>query len=86
MESTKERIRTVLRVAWLEGKRNLVLAAMGCGAFKNPPRQVAGLFRGVLIGEEEFRGRFEGVWFAVIERGGTGNFAIFKDVLDGFEI
>jgi uncharacterized protein (TIGR02452 family) len=86
VESTRERIRTVLRVAWLEGKRNLVLAAMGCGAFRNPPRQVAGLFRGVLVGEEEFRGRFEGVWFAVIERGGTGNFAIFKDVLDGLEI
>jgi hypothetical protein len=39
-----------------------------------------------LVGEEEFRGRFEGVWFAVIERGGTGKFAIFKDVLDGLEI
>ena len=86
VESTKERIRTVLRVASLEGKRNLVLAAMGCGAFKNPPRQVAGLFRGVFGGEEEFRGRFDGIWFAVIERGGTSNYAIFKDVLDGMEI
>ena len=85
MESTKERIRTVLRVAWLEGKKNLVLAAMGCGAFKNPPRHVAELFREVLAGEE-FRGRFEGIWFGVIERAGTGNYAIFKEVLDELEI
>ena len=86
VESTRERIRTVLRVASAEGKRNLVLAAMGCGAFRNPPRAVARLFRGVLVEEQEFRGRFEGVWFAVIERGGTGNYAIFKEILDGLEI
>jgi hypothetical protein len=78
VKSMRERIHTVLRVAW--GGRNLVLAAMGCEAFCNPPRAVATLFRGVLL-REEFRERFEGVWFAVIERGGTGYFAIFKDVL-----
>lgn len=76
----------MLRIACLEGKKNLVLAAMGCGAFHNPPQAVAKLFRGILVEEEEFKGRFEGVWFAVIERAGTGNFAIFREILDGLEI
>jgi len=39
-----------------------------------------------VLREEEFRARFEGIWFAVIERGGTLNYAIFKEVLDGLEI
>ena len=79
-----EKIRTILRIAAHEGRRNLVLGAFGCGAFGNPPTAVAGFFKDVLQ-EIEFRGRFEVVWFAVIERSGSQNFAIFKDALDGME-
>ena len=37
-DDTRERIRSLLRVAALEGKKNLVLSALGCGAFRNPPK------------------------------------------------
>jgi uncharacterized protein (TIGR02452 family) len=84
-ESMKERMRTMVRVAALEGRKNLVLGAFGCGAFANPPMGVARGFKAVLE-EEEFKARFEGIWFAVIERGGTENYAVFKEVLDGMEI
>ena len=84
-EDTRERIRTVLRVAAAEGRKNLVLSALGCGAFKNPPRAVAVLFRDVLR-EREFGGRFEGIWFSVIERSGSGNYEVFNQILDGMEI
>lgn len=84
-DDMKERIKTMLRVSALEKRKNLVLGAFGCGAFMNPPNIVAALFKAVLE-EEEFKGRFEGIWFAVIERGGSGNFSVFKEVLDGLEV
>jgi uncharacterized protein (TIGR02452 family) len=83
-KSMMERIRTILRIAAHEGRRNLVLGAFGCGVYGNPPKTVAAFFAAVFK-EEEFKGRFEGIWFAVIERGGSQNFAVFKEALDGME-
>lgn len=80
-----EKIRSLLRIAALENKKNLVLGALGCGAFRNPPHSVAKIFKAVL-GEAEFTGRFEGIWFSVIERSGSENYKIFKDTLDGMQI
>lgn len=82
--STIERVRTILRIAVVEGRQNLVLGSLGCGAFHNPPKSVARIFK-MVFGEEEFRGRFMGVWFAVIERGGSENYEVFKEILDGME-
>jgi uncharacterized protein (TIGR02452 family) len=84
-ESMVERVRTVLRIATDQGRESLVLGSLGCGAFRNPPKAVAGIFKSVFE-EEEFIGRFKGIWFAVIERGGSENYRVFKDVLDGMEI
>jgi uncharacterized protein (TIGR02452 family) len=84
-EDTKTRIRTLLRVAALENIGHLVLGALGCGAFKNPPEAVATLFKEVLQ-EREFGGRFEGIWFAIMDRSGSRNYDIFKDKLGGLEI
>ena len=81
----RRRIRTVIRVAAMEGKKNLVLSALGCGAFKNPPLAVAILF-GEVLQEVEFRGRFEGVWFSVLDRKGSSNYDIFCSVLQGLPI
>jgi uncharacterized protein (TIGR02452 family) len=84
-ESMVERVRTVLRIAADQGRESLVLGSLGCGAFKNPPGAVAGIFKSVFE-EGEFVGRFKGIWFAIIERGGSENYLVFKDVLDGMEI
>jgi uncharacterized protein (TIGR02452 family) len=81
-EEMRERIKTVLRVAVLEGKRNLVLGALGCGIFRNPPLGVAQLFKEVLT-DSECLGAFEGVWFAIMDRAGSRNFQIFSQVLEG---
>ena len=64
--STLERIRTILRIAWNNGQRRLVLGALGCGAFNNPPAHMARLFRQVFE-ELEFKGLFRQIVFAVIE-------------------
>jgi len=85
-ESTRERIKTILRIAALEKRKNLVLGALGAGAFRNPTRPVANLFREVLL-MEEFQGRFDGIWFAVYDKTGVSeNYTVFFEVLDGLEV
>ena len=84
-EDTRERIKSVVRVAALEGKRNLVLSALGCGAFRNPPMAVAQLFKEVLT-DSEFQGRFQGIWFSILDRKGSQNYQIFRQVLDELQI
>ena len=84
-ESTCRRIRTILRIARENGQRALVLSAFGCGAFRNPPRHVAELFRDVLA-EPEFRAAFALVVFAIVDDHNApsgGNLAPFRDVFAG---
>jgi uncharacterized protein (TIGR02452 family) len=84
-EYTREQIKTMLRVAAWEGKGYLVLSAFGCGAFRNPPHTVARLFREVLQ-DVEFVGRFQAIYFAIMDRRDSQNYEIFKDVLGGLTI
>ena len=63
---TKKKIRTILRIAADNGHKKLVLGALGCGAFKNPPKHVAILFKEVLK-EDEFSRVFEEICFAILE-------------------
>jgi uncharacterized protein (TIGR02452 family) len=62
---------------------NLVLGAMGCGAYQCPPRAVAQEMKKALE-REEFDGWFERVVFAVYAAGPTGkqNFEVFKEVFE----
>lgn len=62
---TKNKIRNMLREMAEKGHANLVLGALGCGAFQNPPELVARLFKEVFQ-EKEFEGRFESVDFAIL--------------------
>ena len=61
---TLNKIRTVMNIAADHGVNNLVLGALGCGAFRNPPRHIAELFAQVL-NEPPYRGRFSRVVFAI---------------------
>ena len=72
----KEKIRTILRIGILKGHDSLVLGALGCGAFCTPPAQMARLFHQVLD-EEEFRGRFSRIVFAIIDSPSSNNFKPF---------
>ncbi|KAF2018508.1 hypothetical protein BU24DRAFT_345739 [Aaosphaeria arxii CBS 175.79] len=91
VDTTKEKIRIVLRIAAMKQHRKIVLGAMGCGAFMNPPQEVANCFADVLR-ENEFRGGWwEDVIFAVLDnvkgdqggKDGSGNFGIFYRTLNG---
>ena len=61
----QKRIHRVLAVARAYGHSALVLGAWGCGAFRNDPVRTARDFRHAL--ENEFRGAFEVVTFAVTD-------------------
>ncbi|KAJ7678430.1 hypothetical protein B0H14DRAFT_3064445 [Mycena olivaceomarginata] len=66
----REKIKCVFRAAAAQGCRRIVLGAFGCGAFGNPPAEVAQLFRRVLLGRDgnrggEFLGYFDEVTFAI---------------------
>lgn len=82
IETTKNKIRTILRIAAANNQTRLVLGALGCGAFGNPPRHIAELFRDILH-EEEFRTRFREVDFAIIgdHNDLKGNYQAFKEVI-----
>lgn len=66
VEKTKEKIRNMLKIMAMKGHTYLVLGALGCGAFLNPPILIAELFREV-FNEDEFIGRFQQVDFAILK-------------------
>lgn len=87
----KGKIRTILRIAIDNNHAKIVLGALGCGAFKNPPFHVAKLFKEVL-GESEFMGMFEEICFAILEDNNSGkehnplgNLKPFIDVFGEYE-
>lgn len=74
----RERIKCILAVAKKENIEVLILWAFGCGAFSNPPKTVARLFK-----EELKNYDFEIVEFPVFcrEYSPDSNYQIFKDIL-----
>ncbi|GAP92183.2 putative mitochondrial chaperone bcs1 protein [Rosellinia necatrix] len=80
---TKQKMRLALRIAARERHELLVLGAIGCGAFRNPPEEVANCWSEVLD-EVEFRGGWwREIWFAVLDTKNEGNFNIFDRILGG---
>jgi uncharacterized protein (TIGR02452 family) len=65
-EITKEKMRTILRIAIIKMHDSLVLSAFGCGAFANPPEHIAKLF-GEIFEEEEFKNKIKILIFAIID-------------------
>lgn len=85
VEPIKNKIRTIFRIGLLHGHDSLVLGALGCGAFRNPPRHVAQLFHEV-IKEREFRNQYRRIVFAILDDHNAhqkinleGNFKPFAD-------
>ena len=82
-ELTKDKMRLCLRMAGVKGHTMLVLGAIGCGAFRNPPEEVAKCWMEVLSEVEFAGGWFNEIWFAVYDLRKEGNFEIFKEAFDG---
>lgn len=66
IDTVKDKMRTILRIGLDNGHDSLVLGALGCGAFCNPPRHIARLFHEV-IDEPEFSGKYRLLVFAILE-------------------
>ncbi|KAI1737222.1 hypothetical protein F4680DRAFT_460724 [Xylaria scruposa] len=80
---TKKKMRLVLRLAARQKHELLVLGAMGCGAFRNPPEEIVQCWFEVLD-EVEFQGGWwREIWFAVLDTKNEGNFKIFDGILGG---
>lgn len=82
-ELTKYKMRLCLRIAANQGHTMVVLGALGCEAFKNPPGEVVACWSEVLSESEFGGGWFAEIWFAVLDRRREGNFEIFDKALDG---
>ncbi|KAJ5094885.1 hypothetical protein N7532_007176, partial [Penicillium argentinense] len=66
----KNKMRQIMRIIADNNISYCVLGAMGCGAFQNPPYEVARIYKEVL-GEEEWDGVFEEIVFAVLDTRGS---------------
>lgn len=64
--TVKNKMRTIFRIGLDNGHDSLVLGALGCGAFKNPPQHIARLFHGVME-EKEFYGKYRLIVFAILD-------------------
>jgi uncharacterized protein (TIGR02452 family) len=79
----RRRIEAIFAIALDQGHDVLVLSALGCGAFKNPPVHVAHIFRTVI---DQYNGYFRRIVFAIQDdHNAQGlNFASFSKVLDNY--
>ncbi|KAJ5634360.1 hypothetical protein N7528_002202 [Penicillium herquei] len=83
---TKSKMRLVLRIAALRNHELLVLGALGCGVYANPPAEIAHCWLEVLE-EPEFHGNWwREVCFAVHDPKNNGNFQVFREILDGKKV
>ncbi|CAM3043922.1 Uncharacterized protein conserved in bacteria [Legionella steigerwaltii] len=79
----RRRIAAQLDTLILEGKRNVILGAWGCGEFKNDPKIVAQIYA------EEIEKRalsFDHIVFPIINTGSHDNHAIFEKQLSGMKL
>lgn len=60
----RNKIRQIFRIGLINGNDSLVLGAYGCGAYKNPPADIARLFVKVM-NESEFKNRYKKIIFSL---------------------
>eukprot|EP01084_Bolivina_argentea_P055566 101844_1 len=68
-----QKLKSVLRIAYDNGHDAVVLSAWGCGAFKNPPLGQSNLWKYVLCNDNEFKGKFKKIVFAIFDDHNTGS-------------
>ena len=80
-EEMREKIRSMLQICLQENQTYLILGAFGCGAYGNPPQDVAKIFKNFLT--REFKDKFNRVVFAIVDNRYTRNKEVFQNVLLG---
>ncbi len=73
------KMRTILRIAILNGHDSIILGAWGCGNYKQRPKQIALMFR-MVVNEIEFRRKFRAITYAI---GGHKNYVQFVRGIEG---
>ncbi len=76
----QNKIDMIFKVAIKHGHKQLVLGALGCGVFYNPPEVVALMFKKSLTKYSQY---FTRIGFAILSGPKNLNFEIFKDMLLG---
>jgi uncharacterized protein (TIGR02452 family) len=91
VEPVKNKMRTIFRIGLAHGHDSLVLGALGCGAFCNPPHHVARLFHEVME-EPEFKNKYKKIVFAILDDHNThqrhnpnGNYKPFAEEFAGMD-
>ncbi|KTD72383.1 poly(ADP-ribose) glycohydrolase domain-containing protein [Legionella tucsonensis] len=82
-EDLQRRIAAQLDTLILEGQRNVILGAWGCGAFKNDPQIVAQIYNEEIAKRAHF---FDHIVFPIINTDSHDNHAIFEQQLSGMEL
>jgi uncharacterized protein (TIGR02452 family) len=85
---TRKKIENIFVIAHQHKHDCLVLSALGCGAFRNPPSHVATIFKSVI---DQYAGYFQQIHFAIIDDHNaghdlnpTGNYRPFQSMLDNY--
>lgn len=89
-ELMREKMRSVLRIASFCGHTSVCIGAFGVGPiFRNPVGEVAKMWRKLLFEEDEFRGVFTDVVFAIDNsllassaKGGLSDLDVFRNEFD----
>lgn len=76
-EYTQMLIRNTFEFAVHHGYKHLVLGALGCGVFKNPPTDIANIYKQII---KEYNGWFETISFAVLSNRDP-NYTIFSSII-----
>ncbi len=82
-DEIRRRIESQLDTLILEGQKNVILGAWGCGVFKNDPEIVAEIYREEIEKRADF---FEHIVFAIINSGRSDKYAIFERKLNHIKL
>ncbi|CAF1367547.1 unnamed protein product, partial [Didymodactylos carnosus] len=87
---TRKKIENLFAIAFVNGHDSLILSALGCGAFHNPPSHIASIFKTVI---EQYAGFFRQIIFAIVDDHNTGkqmnpngNYLPFKQIVDNVTV
>ncbi len=70
-QGTINKMMSIFRIALLHGHDSIVLGAFGCGAFRNPPSEIAKLFH-LVMEYPEFKNKFKKIVFAIMDDHNSG--------------
>lgn len=78
LELITEKIHTIFKAAIMNKCTDIILGALGCGAFANPPKVIANIFN-TCVGM--YKQYFRSITFAIYSTG-EKNFDIFNEIID----